>query len=329
MSQRADRTTAWRASASPTRIDTCYVPSPWCSCSWPLAVRRSQPSPPRPRPEALPPDAAAPEETALPYRAFGDAAKALKHVLDKHDPLALGVGEFHQKTNSAKVRSAVRRFSEQLVAPLSSRASDLVVETWITKGSCGKQEKAVVKQVETTTKRPEATESEVVKLLKRAKGAGIRPHILEVGCDDYKQLLGGGKVDYAKLLGMITKHLRGKAELLVKVRAKKPAAAAAVAVDKKPGKPRRLVVVYGGALHNDLYPYDDLKDFTFGEALKKRTSGRYVEVDLYVPEYVEKDKNLAKEAWFPLLRLASPRGVVLIERGVGSYILLLKRGVAP
>ncbi len=83
----------------------------------------------------------------------------------------------------------------------------------------------MVKQVETTIKRPEVTESAVVKLLKRAKGAGIRPHILEVGCDDYKQLLGAGKVDYAKLLGMITKHLRGKAELLVKVRAQKPAAA--------------------------------------------------------------------------------------------------------
>jgi hypothetical protein len=292
--------------------------------------KKEQTKPPPPKTKALPPDAApTKKKTALPYRTFGDAAAALKHVLDKHDPLAVGFGEFHQKTDSVKVRSAVRRFSEQLVAPLSSRASDLVVETWITKGSCGKQEKAVVKQVETTTKRPEATESEVVKLLKRAKGAGIRPHILEVGCDDYKQLLGAGKVDYAKLLGMITKHLRGKAERLVTIRAKKPAAAVGKRPGKKPGKPRRLVVVYGGALHNDLYPYDDLKDFTFGQALKQRTGGRYVEVDLYVPEYVQKDKNLAKEAWFPLLRLASPRGVVLIERGVGSYILLLKRGIAP
>jgi hypothetical protein len=290
--------------------------------------KKEPPKTPPPKTARPPADAAPAEKAApLPYRSFGGAAAALQHVLKKHEPLALGIGEFHQKTDSVKVRSAVRRFSEQLVAPLSSRASDLVVETWFTKGSCGKQEKAVVKQVETTTKRPEATESEVLKLLKRAKGAGIRPHILEVGCDDYKQLLGGGKVDYAKLLGMITKHLRGKAERLVTIRAKKPAAAAVV--KNKPGKPRRLVVVYGGALHNDLYPYDDLKDFTFGEALKKRTSGRYVEVDLYVPEYVEKDKNLAKEAWFPLLRLASPLGVVLIERGVGSYILLLKRGVAP
>jgi len=275
-------------------------------------------------PKKSPADASPPEEKpALPYRSFSGAAAALEHVLKKHDPLAVGFGEFHQKTDSVKVRSAVRRFAEQLVDPLARRASDLVVETWITKGSCGKQEKQVVKQVETATKRPEATESEVVKLLKRAKGAGIRPHILEVGCDDYKQLLGAGKVDYAKLLGMITRHLRGKAEKLVTLRGKKPAAA------RPPGGPRRLVVVYGGALHNDLYPYDDLKDFTFGEALKVKTGGRYVEVDLYVPEYVQKDKNLAKERWFPLLRLASPRGVVLIERGSGSYILLLRRGVAP
>ncbi len=288
------------------------------------ACKKTPPTSPPPKTKAAPADAApAKKQTALPYRAFADAAKALEHLLEKHVPLALGFGEFHQKTDSVKVRSAVRRFSEQLVAPLSSYASDLIVETWITKGGCGEQEKAVVKQVETTTKRPETTESEVVKLLRRAKGAGIRPHILEVGCDDYKQLLGAGKVDYAKLLGMITKHLRRKAELLVKVRAQKPAAA------KKPGGPRRLVVIYGGALHNDLYPYDDLKDFTFGQALKQRTGGRYIEVDLYVPEYVQEDKDLAKERWFPLLRLASPRGVVLIERDEGSYILLLKRGVAP
>jgi len=297
--------------------------------------RKEPPTTPRPVPaprvKPPPPDATSTGGQPLPHRSFSSAAAALKHVLDRHDPLAIGFGEFHQKTDSVKVRSAVRRFSEQLVAPLSARASDLVVETWITKGSCGKQEQLVVKQVETTTRRPEATESEVVKLLKQAKGAGIQPHILEVGCADYEQLLGAGKVDYAKLLGMITKHLRGKAELLVRSRARAPlrTRARAAAPSTGPRSTRRLVAIYGGALHNDLYPYDDLKDFTFGEALGKLTGGRYVELDLYVPEFVEHDENLAQEAWFPLLRLASPQRVTLIERGERSYILVLRRGVKP
>jgi lysophospholipase L1-like esterase len=261
------------------------------------------------------------EEAPLGHREFSDAAAALEHLLDRHDPLVLAFGEYHQKSDSVKVRSAVRRFGDELVEPLSLRASDLVVETWMPSGKCGAQEEKVVAQVETATKRPDATESEVIRLLKRAKAAGIRPHILEVGCDEYKQLLGAGEVDYVKLLTLIARHLQGKAERLLKLRATKPLPAT------KTIPSRRLVAIYGGALHNDLYPLEDLKDFTFGAALKQRAAGRYLELDLYVPEYVEGNEDLAGERWFPLLKLTSPDGVVLIERGAGSYILLLKRGV--
>ena len=88
-------------------------------------------------------------------------------------------------------------------------ASDLVVETWITKGDCGATEKKVVKQVETTTQRPEATEDEVVTLIKRAKTDGLQPHILELSCAEYRAIEPkDGEVDYEKLLGVITEKLR-------------------------------------------------------------------------------------------------------------------------
>jgi len=252
---------------------------------------------------------------------FRDAAAALDHLLEEHDPLLLAVGEYHQKTDSARVRSAVARFTAEMVRPLSRRASDLVLETWVASGRCGAMEKKVAAQVEKTTKRPEATESELVQLLKHAKAAGIQPHILQVGCDEYKKLLGGGQVDPVELLGLITRHLRARAEGLLKLRRNKPLPG------DEAGSPRRLVTIYGGALHNDLYPLEDLAEFTFGAALKKQTGGRYLELDLYVPEYVEGNQDLAREPWFSLLVQASTESVVLVERGKGSYILLLKRGV--
>ncbi len=257
------------------------------------------------------------EPVDLPHRLFSSAGEALEQVLKDTSPRVLGLGEFHQTKGTAKVRSATRRFTESMVPVLGPRASDLVVETWITEGKCGKQEKRVARGVARTTERPKHTESEIVTMLKRAKALGVRPHILKAGCDDYKGLLGkDGKVDYQRLLAFITRGLHNKAEAILKHRA------------RKPQKGREVVVLYGGALHNDLYPYEDLKAFTYGEALKKRTKDRYVELDLYVPEYVQGDEILSKERWYPLFSSkASKEKVLLIQRGEASYILVLKRGV--
>ena len=57
--------------------------------------------------------------------------------------------------------------------------------------------------------------------------------------------------------------------------------------------------------------------------------GRYIELDLYVPEYVEADEQLRKKPWYPLLKRLGGRKVLLVERGEGSYILLLRRGLKP
>jgi hypothetical protein len=225
-------------------------------------------------------------------------------------------------------------------------ATDLVVETWITEGKCGKQERQVVRKVEKTTERPAETENEVIRLLKRAKGLGVQPHILTVGCSEYEKLLDakkGGKLDLEKLLDLITRHLRQKTLKVLRARArskapnrcrsrrsKRPrgrgreeAQAAACrrggAQSKKP-----MVAIYGGALHNDLYPLEELEMFSFGGALKKATGGRYLELDLYVPEYVEADEQLRKKPWYPLLRKQPRNRVLLIERGRSSYVLVLK-----
>jgi len=71
--------------------------------------------------------------------------------------------------------------------------------------------------------------------------------------------------------------------------------------------------------------------FSYGAALQKRTGGRYVELDLYVPELVDRDRRLKQEPFAPLMRKlgSGSRQVLLVERGKGSYILVLRRGVHP
>jgi hypothetical protein len=69
---------------------------------------------------------------------------------------------------------------------------------------CGEAEERVVEEVEEVSERPEATENETVKMLKRAEALGVRPHILTVGCEDYKSVFQeDGNVDYFRMLELV------------------------------------------------------------------------------------------------------------------------------
>jgi hypothetical protein len=92
----------------------------------------------------------------------------------------------------------------------------------------------------------------------------------------------------------------------------------------------KLVCVYGGALHNDLRPVAALAPFTYGADMQRATAGGYLEVDLYVPELIERDRDLRREPWFAEVKRlgrgeASRARTLLIRRGPGSYILLYPR----
>jgi hypothetical protein len=250
------------------------------------------------------------------HRIFASAADALDEILST-SPRVIGFGEYHQKTDSAKVMSPLKRFTTQMLDHLAERVSDLVVELAMPVGECkGGKENRVAKKVEKTTKRPKATENEAALLLGRARRLGIRPHILLLSCAEYSQLLGGEDVDYEKLLTMLTVKLADKA---------REALSRPVRFNAD-GELRNLVLLYGGALHNDIVPQKYLTEYSYAAQLTKLSKGRFVEVDLYVPEYIEGDATMSKERWYPLRKHAARDHVVLIERGARSYILLLQSG---
>lgn len=75
----------------------------------------------------------------------------------------------------------------------------------------------------------------------------------------------------------------------------------------------KLLVLYGGALHNDLEPLEAFKAFTFGPSLQREWQGRYLEFALLVPEFVRDDDDLKKLPWFALaLALAAKGQTVLV-----------------
>jgi hypothetical protein len=265
-----------------------------------------------PRLDAAPADATPPPPD-YPHLGFTDAPAALAHVLARTKPRVVGFGEYHQVEGTVGIRSTLERFRRELLPLLAPSGSDLIVETWVSAGGCGRAEQQVVAQVDQVTERPAETENETVALLRDAKARGLAPHILELDCAAYERLLDpDGGLDYFAMLELVGRSLERKAAAVLEARGDDP----------------RLVALITGAAHNDAAPPELWAPISYGPGLAALTGGRYVEVDLLVPEFVEASKLAADEPWFPLFReLAAPDRVWLIETGPRSFIVVLPRGV--
>lgn len=237
---------------------------------------------------AAPPSSASPAATAtfrecgeLQCKAFASAADAFDFVL-RDDPRVLAVGEAHAQGDGPKAASSTRRFMDGLLPRLAPRASDLVIELWLANGSCGKVEQKVAQQQTAVTAPQAATnQNEFVELGHRAKAAGIIPHALVPSCEQYQKIAGAGAADIEEMLTMIKSvTARDVQDLLAK------------------RGPERLVVAYGGAMHNDLTPREGREAFSFGPELAQATQGRYVELDLVIPEQIKETDAWRALPWY-------------------------------
>jgi hypothetical protein len=276
----------------------------------------SKPSaPPKDAAPAKPPADAAPAADLPPHREVADLATAIRELVTD-DVRVVAFGELHARVDRpSAAASALVRFSDEVLPVIGARLSDLVLETWLFDRNCGEQAQTATAKVEATMQRPPATKSELATLVDRARAAGVRPHVMRLTCDDWTAVSPPGKdIDYEAMLSIITREL-GRI------------ATDAVAYRDKEKSPRTLVATYGGALHNDLYPIEGIADWSFAKRVDGAAPGRYLEVDLYVPEYAELDTLSQQEPWFPLVAAARSDRVTVIERGPRSYILLLPRTV--
>jgi hypothetical protein len=252
---------------------------------------------------------------ALDCLAFESPEQALGHVL-LEKPRVLGVGEAHAQARDPKVHSATRRFGETLLPKLKGQATDIVIELLIGSGRCGKErEQAVRERQEPVTEgHAKENQNEFVTLGHAARALGIEPHALEPTCDEYQAVLDAGSADIARMLELI-------------------ADTTAVSVEKILAAPRAdnttLVLTYGGARHNDITPRPAMEAWSYGPRLAQRTGGRYVELDLIVPEFIKDSEAWRALPWhahYDPARLGEQ--TVLYRPEPHSYVLIFARSAA-
>jgi hypothetical protein len=226
---------------------------------------------------------------------FATPDDAFKWVLAKK-PHILAVGEAHAQKGTENIASSTRRFTEgflPILAAPSFAATDVVVELWAPDPKCMKEVKAVASAQKPVTEVQAATnQNEYVTLGTKAKAAGMTPWLLRPTCDDFAMLADAGADAVGAMLGLVKRLTQEK---LVQLHERNKRAALA---EGGVGDPK-TVVAYGGALHNDLAPAAAMKDYSFGPELDRLTAGRYVELDIIVPEFVKKSPTWEKLPWYP------------------------------
>lgn len=241
--------------------------------------------------------------------AFTSVDEAFARVLEAR-PRVLAIGEAHAQKGSEGVDSSTKRFTELLLPKLQGRATDLVVELWVADGKCGKQEtKVAEKQKPVTESQAETNQNEFVTLGHRSKALGIRPHVLRPTCEEYEKIL-AAQNDVGQMLTMIADHTAKLVERILVVRQ----------------QPDSMVIAYGGAMHNDVAPRPGREGFSFGPRLSERTQGRYVELDIIVPEYIKDTETWRALPWlahYDAERLGDR--VVLFNPAPGSFVLVFPR----
>ncbi|HKY38805.1 MAG TPA: hypothetical protein VJN18_22845 [Polyangiaceae bacterium] len=248
----------------------------------------------------------------LSCKAFPTAVAAFDHVLAQL-PRMLAIGEAHAQRTGPKV-STVRRFMDEMLPRLAPRASDLVIELAVPPNNCAKVEKQVRKQTEAVTAPQASTnQNEYFELGKRAKELSIQPHALSPSCEQLKKITEAGADDVLALLSLVRDLARHDISQLLTRRA-----------------PDRLIVAYGGGIHNDLAPREGRQELTFGPELAKLTGDRYIELDLVIPEQIKDSDVWRALPWYPHY---SPEKAgseaYLLSWSPRAYVLLFPKEPAP
>ncbi|MBI4700311.1 MAG: hypothetical protein HY744_03935 [Deltaproteobacteria bacterium] len=227
-------------------------------------------------------------------------------------PRILAVGEAHAPQGSEAVLSATSRFAHALLPLLRGRMSDLVLELAVADGSCGARERQVAAAQKPVTARQASTnQDELVALRRRATELGARAHLLRPSCADYAEVARAGPDAIPRMLELVARLTATRVRALLSA---------------APSSSDRMVVTYGGAMHNDLVPRPGREKWSFGPERSARTSGRYVELDLVVPEYVRDNDSWRALEWYPYFSPAAhPGKTLLFNPRPGSYVLIFPR----
>lgn len=235
------------------------------------------------------------------HREVATTAQAIALILAENPrPLVYAIGEYHQTRNAIATTSPLARFTREIIGMLEPFADHLVIEAWLDASCWGNARDQVI----AATQRGPTTQMEVLRLIDRSRRLHLQTHTLPLTCIEYDAVVdASGHVDFLLLLELITGKLAETTRALV--------------------AGGRAVIVYGGALHNDLYPRWPLEPLSYARPLARELGGHVLEIDLVVPEVVASMDMIRAEPWFPLLGRASPDRVIVWQRGPASYVVIL------
>jgi hypothetical protein len=239
------------------------------------------------------------------HREYSGTRAAIGAILDEvRGTHVYAIGEYHPTRNTIARTSPLARFTGEIVELLEPRAQHLIVEAWLDDTCRTTDADAIQMQVYKVTNRAAAQVTDLQALLAASKQMQIQTHGLPMTCIEHASVLDGdGRVDFLRLLLLVTEKLNASARALV--------------------AQGRDVIVYGGALHNDLYPTWPLADLSYAKPLDEQLGGGVLEIDLVVPEIVAPMAMVRREPWFPLLGRAAPERVITWQRGPNSYVVIL------
>ncbi len=229
-------------------------------------------------------------------------------------PRIVAVGEAHAP-KGATVPSSAKRFTETILPQLAGRASDLLVELMMPPSGCAAKAKEVKKKQEVVTSQQAASDqNEYVAMGERARALGIVPDLLRPTCGDLDAIRDAGGEAVTASLETIARLTTSKVKELVDRDARSSADA-----DK-------MVLTYGGAIHNDLSPPKDREAWSFGPELDAYVGGHYVAIDLYVPEFIDHTDAWKGLPWYPYYDRAKLGAKVTRFRvGPKSYAVVFAR----
>lgn len=245
----------------------------------------------------------------LEYRVYPDTRSAVSAILAEADsPRVYAIGEYHEQRNTQPHRTPIQRFTNDIIGLLVPTSHHLIVEAWLD-NSCQAPRVDVAPvpaQVTQVTGRKIQPSSDLEQLLQASDAAHLEAHGLPVTCIEQDSIVDDrGRVDFLLLLRLVTDKLGDTTRALL---------------EAEPGK---AVIVYGGALHNDLYPNWPLDQLSYAAPLSRELGGHVLEIDLVVPEVIAPMSMVRYEPWFPLIGLTSPTRTIVWQRGPDSYVVIL------
>ena len=198
-------------------------------------------------------------------------------------PRVVGIGEAHTQKTAGDVATTARRFTQEILPALQGRASDLLVELMMPPRDCEKHTAEVRDaQAPVTQAQSASNQNDYVAMGDAARKLGVVPDLLRPTCADLAEVADAGDDAIPRSLELIKRLSVAQTKKLL---ARGDAASTS------------MIVLYGGAIHNDREPPEERRAWAYGPDVAALVAGRYVAIDLFSADTVGDDEVWKKLPW--------------------------------